>query len=166
LYKNPYAMPLKDKKTGKTLDSVIEKVLKSDYKLITNSKQYTFEWSIESKNEVYKICLKDQNDEILGLMSLIDFPEEYRIHLNLIEVGLSNRGKDKEIENIAGCLIAFACQVAFDKDYFGFVSLKPKTRLISLYQEKYGFQQYGRLLAVEQNLSIFLINKYLNNEQE
>ena len=98
--------------------------------------------------------------EILGLISLVDCPEEYRIHLNLIEVGSKNRGKDKEVENIAGCLIAFACQIAFDKDYFGFVSLKPKTRLIDLYQDKYGFRQYGRLLAVEQRSSISLINKF------
>lgn len=157
-------MPLQDKRTGKTLESVIEKVIKSDYKLISKSKQYTFGWSEESKNEVYKIYLKDQNDRILGLISLVDYPEEYRLHLNLIEVGLNNRGKDKEIENIAGCLIAFACQIAFDKDYFGFVSLKSKTQLIDLYREKYGFRQYGRLLAVEQGSSIFLINKYLNDE--
>lgn len=157
-------MPLKNKRTGKTLRSVIEKVIKSDYKLISKSKEYIFKWSGESNNEVYKIYLKDQNDEILGLISLIDYPEEYRIHLNLIEVGGKNRGRNKEIENIAGCLIAFACQIAFDKDYFGFVSLKPKTRLIDLYQDKYGFRQYGRLLAVEQGLSISLINKYLNDE--
>lgn len=157
-------MPLRDKKTGKTLKSVIEKVIKSDYKLISKSKEYTFKWSEESKNEVYKIYLKSQDNEILGLMSLVDYPEEYRIHLNLIEVGSSNIGKSKEIENIAGCLIAFACQIAFDKDYFGFVSLKPKTRLIDLYQDRYGFRQFGRLLAVEQRSSTALINKYLNDE--
>ena len=54
-------------------------------------------------------------------MSLVDYPDEYRIHINLIEIGKDNRGKQKEIEHIAGCLIAFACQIAFDKNYFGFV---------------------------------------------
>ena len=49
---------------------------------------------------------------------------------------------------------------------FVFVSLKPKTRLIELYQDKYGFRQYGRLLAVEQRSSMALINKYLRNEEE
>ncbi|GAB5551107.1 MAG: hypothetical protein Sapg2KO_06980 [Saprospiraceae bacterium] len=157
-------MPLRNRKTGETLESVIEKVLRSDYKLISKSKQYTFEWLEESKNEVYKIYLKDQNDEILGLMSIVDYPEEYRIHLNLIELSKKNIGQHKEIENIAGCLIAFACKVAFDRDYFGFVSLKPKTKLINLYQQKYGFRAYGRLLVVEQSSSIELINKYLNDE--
>ena len=159
-------MPLIDKKTGKPLKSLIEKVIKSDYTQISKSKQYTFIWKEESKNEVYKIYLKDQGNEVLGLVSLIDCPEEYRLHINLIEVGLSNRGKDKEIENIAGCLIAFACQIAFDRDYFGFVSLKPKTRLIGLYQDKYGFRQYGRLMAVEQHSSMDLIKKYWLNEEK
>lgn len=153
-------MPLIDKKSGKSLKSVIEEVVKSDYQRIKKSKQYKFDWRKESDNEVYKIYLKDNDNEILGLMSLIDVPEEFRIHLNLIEVGSKNRGKEKEIENIAGCLIAFACQVAFDKDYFGFVSLKPKTRLIDLYQNKYGFRQYGRLLGIEQESSRELIKKY------
>ena len=159
-------MPLKDRKTGESLKFLIEKLIKSDYKVVSKSKQYKFDWSAESKNEVYKIYLKGQDDKILGLISLIDYADEYRIHLNLIEVGLRNRGKDKEVENIAGCLIGFACQLAFDRDYLGFVSLKPKTRLIKLYQEKYGFRQYGRLLAVEQKSSMDLINKYLNSEEE
>lgn len=158
-------MPLSDISTDKVLESTIERVLKSDYKLILNSKEYRFDWRGESKNQVYKIYLKGQDDKILGLMSLIDVTEEYRIHLNLIEVGLQNRRKDKEIENIAGCLIAFACRLAFDRDYFGFVSLKPKTQLINLYQDKYGFRQYGRLLAVEQESSMVLISKYLRNEK-
>ncbi len=159
-------MPLIEKKTGKTLKSIIERAVKSDYKLISKSKQYTFERNEESKNELYKIYLKDEDNDILGLISLIDIPDERRIHLNLIEVGLKNRGKNKEIKNIAGRLIAFACKIAFDRDYWGFVSLKPKTRLIDLYQDKYGFRQYGRLLGVEQAASRELIIKYWIDVEE
>ncbi|MEM9885258.1 MAG: hypothetical protein AAF849_05140 [Bacteroidota bacterium] len=155
-----------EKETGKTLQSIIEKVANLDYNWIEQSKQFKFDWKREKENEVYKIYLIDEEEEILGLMSLIDHPEEYRIHLNLIEVGAKNRGVDKEIEHVAGCLIGFACKVAFDKDYFGFVSLQPKTRLIDLYQDKYGFRQYGRLLAVEQASSRALIDKYLTDEEE
>ncbi|MGK0366693.1 MAG: hypothetical protein ACI85O_003768 [Saprospiraceae bacterium] len=159
-------MLLRNKRTGKTLIAVIENIAESDYQRIERSKQYTFSWSEETGNDVYKIYLKGENDEILGLMSLIDYPDEYRIHLNLIEVEKKNQGQKKEIENIVGCLIAFACQIAFDKDYLGFVSLQPKTRLIDLYQDRYGFRQYGRLLALEQQSSMALIDKYLNDEQE
>ena len=52
------------------------------------------------------------------------------------------------------------------RGYFGFVSVQPKTRLIDLYQNKYGFRQYGRLLAIEQEASRFLINNYLDYDDE
>lgn len=159
-------MPLRNKKNGKVLESLIEKVVDSDYDLVQKSKEYSFDWKVESKNDVYKIYLLGKEKEILGMMSLIDYPGEYRIHLNLIEIGSSNIGKKKKIENIAGCLIAFACELAFMRGYSGFVSLQPKTSLIDLYQERYGFRQYGRLLALEQDASSLLINKYLEYEDE
>ena len=159
-------MPLRDRKTGKKLQSLIEKVITSDYDWLNASKEFSFDWTEEGENEVYKIFLVGKEKEILGVMSLVDYPEEYRIHLNLIEVSSSNIGKKKKIENIAGCLIAFACQLAFMRGYYGFVSLQPKTRLIDLYQDKYGFRQYGRFLAVEQKSSTLLMDKYLDYEEE
>ncbi len=159
-------MGLIKKDSGEPLKSTIEKVIESNYKLIKSSSEFEFDWEVENENEVYKIYLLDKEEEILGLMSLMDFPSEDRIHLNLIEVGASNRGKEKQIDHIAGCLIAFACQLAFIRGYFGFVSLQPKTKLISLYENKYGFQRYGRLLAVDQEASKKLINTYLKDEKE
>lgn len=154
-------MPLKNRKTGESLQSVIERVIESDYRRIKSSKEFDFDWKLEKRHEVYKIYLLGAENEILGLMSLIDYPEEYRIHLNLIELGNKNKGRSKEIDNIAGCLLAFACEVAFERGYYGFVSLQPKSRLIDLYQNRYGFRQYGRLLVVEQESAQRLINKYL-----
>ncbi len=158
-------MPLKNRKTGEVLESIIELVTDADYRQIKSSKEFGFDWNLEKNNEVYKICIKGQKKHLLGLMSLINHPEEYRIHLNLIELGNKNKGRSKNTENIAGCLLAFACELAFIRGYYGFVSLQPKTKLIKLYQEKYGFRQYGRLLAVEQTSAQNLINKYLSDEK-
>ncbi|MBB4081093.1 hypothetical protein GGR28_003740 [Lewinella aquimaris] len=159
-------MALKDKKSGKTLRSIVSRVVEADYKLISESDEFSFDWNEEVENEVFKIYLRDQSDNILGLLSIIDYPDELRIHLNLLEVGKTNIGQTKKIDNIAGCLIAVACKISFDRNYFGFVSLKPKTRLIPLYKEKYGFDQYGRLLAVDGDSSNQLIKKYLHDEEE
>lgn len=155
---------LKDEKTGDPLKSIIERVIESDYSDVENSGQFIFDWDKEKQNEVYKIYLIDNEQEILGMMSLVDFSDEYRIHLNLIEVKESEQGQGKKIGKIAGCLHAFACQLAFARGYDGFVSLVPKTKLINLYKTKYGFQQYGRLLCVEQVFSNALIKKYLADE--
>ena len=97
-------------------------------------------------------------------MSLIDIPKEYRVHLNLLEVAKEHQGKHKEIDFIAGCLIAFAVAIAFKKGYYGFVSLEPKTALIDLYRHKYGFKPYGKYLGVEGIAAQSLIKKYLDNE--
>ena len=98
---------------------------------------------------------------ILGLLSIEDIPKELRIHIRLIEVNSDDVGKQKDYENIAGCLIAFTCKQSFKKNYDGFVSLYSKTELKRLYREKYGFEELGMNLYTELSNSEDLIKKYL-----
>lgn len=155
-------MKLLYQKTGKKFEAEILKTEDVDFAKIKKSKQFDFDWDEEKENEVYKIVkTEEENPEILGLISITDFPEEWRVHINLIENSNDNKGNSKKIDRIAGCLIAFASQIAFEKGYLGFTSLMPKTKLINLYITKYGFSQYGRQLAIEQETSIKLIQKYL-----
>ena len=72
--------------------------------------------------------------------------------------------KNKKTGNIAGCLIAFACRESFKKGYGGFVSLMPKTELISYYKN-YGFVEAGTLLAIWEENSKKLITKYYRDEE-
>lgn len=157
-------MYLKHKPSGESLEAVIAEVANKDYKAIKKDPGFLFDWETEKDYEVYKIFLMSDNNTILGLMSVIDIPEEYRVHLNLLELSKLQQGRDKEIDLIAGCLIAFAAEIAIKRGYYGFVSLEPKSRLIDHYQDKYGFRQYGRYLAIEGSASQILINKYLGDE--
>ena len=79
----------------------------------------------------------------------------------MLECSKDNVGSNKVYNRIIGCLIAFACQMAFRKNYRGFVSLIPKTGLIRHYRQKYGFEVYGRQLAVQTEAAAALIEKYL-----
>lgn len=157
-------MKLKHSPSGKSLEAVISEVANKDYRVIKKDSGFSFDWETEKEYEVYKIYLLSDEHTILGLMSLIDIPEEYRIHLNLLEVSKPHQGKDKALNFIAGCLIAFAAELAIKRGYYGFVSLEPKTLLIDHYQVKYGFRQYGRYLGIEGPASQTLINKYLGDE--
>lgn len=157
-------MNLKHKLSGKSLEAEISAVKRKDFDRIAENAEFSFDWKTEYNYEIYKIYLLSKETNILGLMSVIDIPEEYRIHLNLLEVSKKNQGKDKEIDSIAACLIAFAAALAYKRGYFGFVSLEPKTKLIDHYQAKYGFRQYGRYLGIEGLVSQALINKYLEDE--
>jgi len=155
-------MKLFYKETKQGFEAEIIEVENSDYLKIEKEKQFNFDWSKEKSNHVFKIIAKDPTIvQIFGLISIIDIPRELRIHINLVETSKENTGKSKKIDRIAGCLISFATQVSFEKGYLGFTSLVPKTLLINLYVEKYGFTQYGRQLAIEGKAAIKLIQKYL-----
>lgn len=156
-------MKILHKKSNTLHEAVIELVKDEDWEIINNSGQFEFSWKKEKKFLVHKIKLKLE-DEILGLMSIEDVPKEYRIHIRLIENSNKNKGKGKEYDFIAGCLIARSCEISFEKNYGGFVSLKPKTELENLYKNKYGFEVMGSLLYTELSNSENLIKKYLKDE--
>lgn len=156
-------MCLKNTRTGRYKKARVSQLEFGDQQKIIKSEQYKFDWKLERRNQydLYKIYLLDEEDEILGLLSLKDVKEELRIHINLIEISITNVGRNKKYDRIAGCLLAFAAQLAFNKSYDGFVSLIPKTELIDHYCEKYGFRQFGRQLGLNHEAAINLIKKHL-----
>lgn len=154
-------MQLLDIDLGTSFEAEINPVEAEDFEEIVQSRQFVFDWAKEDNNMVYKITKLYEN-EILGLVSLIDISEEFRIHINLLENANDHKGKRKKVDGIAGSLIAYAAQVSFEKGYQGFVSLLPKTVLIDLYKKKYGFNQYGRNLAIDTKEAIKLVQKYLS----
>lgn len=148
--------------TGEEIEAIIEPVAAEDYKSIKKSKRFPkFKWDLEKGNMVLKLRLKN-SDEILGLMSLIDFPKEMWIKINLLQTSKENVGDNKIYDRIGGCLIAYACREAFIKGYDGTVALEPKTNLIDHYMNTYGMKAGGKHLYTELFNSEKLINKYLD----
>ena len=158
-------MKVLHKKSGNLHEAVIELVEGGDWEAIGKSKKFGFRWIKEKGYIVCKIRLAAE-EEILGLISIEDIPKELRIHVRLIEVSSENRGKNKKYGRIAGCLLAFACRLAFKKKYEGYVSLYSKTELVEHYKKKYGFREFGMNLYTELTNSEELIIKYLGNGQK
>lgn len=156
-------MRLVNLKTQEEFEATIVAIEQEDLKKIKQSEQFLFDWQLEKEHTIFKIIssTEEEKEEPLGLISLSNIPDELRIHIHLVEVAKANRGKDKTIDRIAGCLLAFATKLAFEKGYLGFTSLVPKTELIELYVTKYGFSRYGKQLAIERQAAINLIQKYL-----
>ncbi len=150
--------------TGKLIEGEISRLQRSEFRLISNRTGFSgFDWRKEGDYEIYKVTLAG-DERILGLMSVEDIPHEFRLHIRLLQVNAENKGSNKKIDYIIGCLIALACDKAFKEfPYGGFVSLVPKTRLIKHYETKYGFQQFGRQMAVLGAISRSLIKKYLKD---
>lgn len=146
-------------KEASEIDVVIERVREEDYKSITKAR-FFFNWKTEKDKEVYKLSVAGA-DEILGLMSLINYPDEQRFQINLLSVSKENRGKSKIYDGIAGNLIAYACRES-NKLYGAdaCVSLHPKTELKAHYIEQYGMMDAGMQVFVE-GVNLFrLLEKY------
>jgi len=77
-------MKLYNKKTNTEIDAEIVQIDLKELKKIDKSKKFGFKWIEEKEYAIYKI-VEAETSSPLGLMSIIDYPEEYRIHINLIE---------------------------------------------------------------------------------
>ncbi|MEV4885919.1 hypothetical protein MRBLMN1_004476 [Chitinophaga ginsengisegetis] len=130
--------------TGELLDALIEPMTVKDFLVVKKSKNRfdKFNWNQYTGKEVYKLKLKG-NDILLGLICLVDHtdPGIDAIEIELLEVSAEHIGKEKQLDHIGGCLIAFACRESFKRGHEGCVFLVPKTSLINYYKDKYGFEK-------------------------
>jgi hypothetical protein len=152
---------IENSKTGEKLKAGVIPCTIEELRQLDGNR-FEFDWLTESSFMVFRLEILSSN-EILGLMSIDLIPVELRLEIRLLELSKENVGRQRRFENVAGILIASACKISFKMGFFGFVSLIPKTRLITHYQPRYGFEQYGRHLAVDMEKSQLLIKKYLED---
>lgn len=131
-----------------------------DFKVLT-IRRYSFAWkSFKNKATVYILRIEGEED-ILGVMGLMNVPNEKRIEIKLLASSAENIGKNKVYDGIAGCLIAFACRLAVSE--YGIeacVSLIPKTELAPHYMKKYYMLNAGWQLYLVGSLLTKLLNEY------
>lgn len=145
--------------TGKKIPAIIERLHDVDYKAITK-KKYFFNWKAEKTKSVFKLTAKGEQ-YILGLISLDYIDDEQRIEIRLLAVVEEQTGATKQIDRIAGNLIAFAAREAVKKyGAMAAISLIPKTELGQYYMDKYGFEQAGLSLYMEGRRLINLLKEY------
>lgn len=138
----------------------IQKVEKTDFKQIT-VRRYLFNWKLlKDRCNIYKLTLRG-NEDILGLIALIDYPAEERTEIKLLVSSIENIGKGKKYDRIAGCLIAYAGREAVKKfGNYPALSLVPKTELRQYYIEKYQMTDAGWQLYLEGVQLFNIINEY------
>jgi hypothetical protein len=147
--------------TGDVFDTEIESALSKDLKFITKKNGWSFNWKEEAKTkDVYKLHIVGNPAIVQGLVSLEDANDH--IYLNLAESAPFNRGKAKMYEGVGGNLFAYACKVAFEKGYQGYVSFRAKTALIQHYTDSLGAKRLGSstLMVIETTEAKALIDRY------
>ena len=135
--------------SGVCKKAVISQVEPEDFANLTQER-YFFTWkSLRQTATIYKLQV-DGNDDILGVMALIDHPSEKRIEIKLLANSIENKGRFKQYDRIIGCLIAYACRLSTDKyQEDACVSLVPKTTLVNHYKQKYHMIYGGWQLYLE-----------------
>ena len=153
-------MNITDVSSQKAIPVIIQQVEAADFKKITK-KQFFFRWDQFKKDaDLYKLTFED-SPVILGLMALVDVPSEYRIEIKLLSVSKENKGRERQHEGIAGCLIAYAAKNAATKyGTLACVSLKPKTELRQHYMNKFGMKPGGEQVYLDDQELVDLINIY------
>ena len=139
----------------------------SELKTVLKKNGWDFDWKSELKNplrDVYKLTIPQNENIIQGLISLeVRFDHVY---MHLIESAPFNKGKEKVYAGVPGNLVAFACKLSFQRGHEGNVSFVAKTHLIKHYEESLGAIHFGgRIMIIDTNAALKLINKYYPNEK-
>ena len=118
----------------------------------------------DEKGAFYKLILIGKNSQIQGVLKL-QLENKSMLVMKDIEIAPHNFGSKGKYEKVAGCLIAFACKRSFEigkGNYKGFLVFESKTKLIPLYQKKYGATiAIGQKMFIDEITGRHLIEKYL-----
>ena len=149
--------------SGDSFKTIIHELSAKDIKALKKS-DWLFDWKDETKRKdrtVYKLVILDNEPVIQGLISLQDRGDH--IFMPLIESNKFNRGARKLYLGVPGNLVAFGCQLSFDKGYAGYVSFESKTKLKEHYQQTLGAHTiFGNYMAINTGAARKLIDQYFS----
>lgn len=152
--------------TGDSFRTEVSVLTKSDLKSVAKSNGWLFNWSSEFKipaRDVYKLTIANNPSIIQGLISL-EIKTDH-IYLHLVESASFNKGRTKVYAGVPGNLVAFACQLSFQRGHEGNVSFLSKSQLVDHYIKTLGAIHFGgRVMIIETRAALQLINRYFQNQ--
>jgi hypothetical protein len=151
--------------SGDSFQTDITRITKPDLKTITQNNGWLFDWKLELRfpeRDVYKLTIVNNQSIIQGLISL-EVKSDH-VYMHLVESAPFNKGKTKIYSGVPGNLVAFACKLSFQRGHEGNVAFISKTQLIDHYIESLGAIHFGgRLMIIDTNAALKLMNRYFSN---
>lgn len=151
--------------TGDSFATEISVLTKNDLKFVTKKKGWLFNWRTEYKipqREIFKLTIVNNPNVIQGLVCL-EVKADH-VYMHLLENAPFNRGNNKMYAGVAGNLVAFACKFSFQRGFEGNISFLSKSQLVEHYEKTLGaFHFGGRIMIIETQSALKLINKYFKN---
>lgn len=153
--------------SGDSFSTDITLITSSDLKTATKKNGWQFDWKLEFKDparDIYKLTIVNNQSVIQGLISL-EVKSDH-VYMHLVESAPFNKGKTKIYAGVPGNLVAFACKLSFQRGHDGNVSFISKTQLVQHYIDTLGAVHFGgRVMVINTNAALKLINKYFQNEK-
>jgi hypothetical protein len=153
-------------RTGDSFPTIVSLLSKPDLNSLAKKNGWLFNWKAEFKDpkkEIYKLTISNNLTIIQGVIS-VEIKESH-VYIHLLESAPFNVGKEKVYLGVPGNLVAFACRLSFQRGFDGNVSFLSKTQLISHYEQSLGaFHFGGRVMIIDTNAAIKLIDKYFKND--
>ena len=144
----------------------ISRLTVNDLNSVSKQNGWLFDWKAElnnNKKEVFKLTIVNNSTIIQGVVSLSI--EHDHIFMNLLESAPFNQGKNKMYDGVAGNLVAYACKMAFQQGFDGFVVFTAKTALIKHYADTLGaYILAGQRMYIPTHSSQNLVDKYFKNK--
>lgn len=148
--------------TGDSFPTDITRISVADLKEISRKNGWVFNWKEEFRHperEVYKLTIVNNQNVIQGLICLEVMPDH--VYMHLVESAPFNKGKAKIYAGVSGNLIAYACQLSFQRGHEGNVSFIAKTQLIEHYSQSLGAIHIGnQRMIIMRETALKLIEKY------
>ena len=151
--------------TGDSFSTSITLISKSDFSKILKRTGWAFNWKFEFQQpyrDVYKLTIVNNQAIIQGLICVQVMADH--VYMHLLESAPFNRGDSKMYSGVAANLVAFACQLSFQRGHEGNISFISKTQLVKHYEETLGaIHVGGRLMVIKTQAAKKLIDKYFKN---
>ncbi len=151
--------------TGDSFETEISILANGDLKHVTKTSGWVFNWRNEYKipaRDVYKLTIVNNSSVIQGLICL-EVKKDH-VYMHLVESAPFNKGKRKVYSGVPANLVAFACKLSFQRGHGGNVSFLSKSLLIEHYEKSLGARHFGgRVMIIETEAALKLINKYFKN---
>ncbi len=147
----------------------------SNLKLPAFNDGWRFDFNKHSKKKGYRTFLLFSNetpDKIEGCL-IFEMKDKVEPYMAFVEIAPHNKGEFKEYDNVAGCLIAFACRLSFvhgKNDFEGYLAFdvleenkEDEIKLMTIYSKKYNALRVSEttMLIVPEG-SKKLIDEFLN----
>jgi hypothetical protein len=151
--------------TGDSFPTAITLVSKTDISKVSKKAGWAFDWKSEFRQpdrDVYKLTIVNNMNVIQGLVCLQVMTDH--VYMHLLENAPFNRSHSKMYSGVAANLVAFVCQLSFQRGHEGNVSFISKTKLIKHYEDTLGAKHVGgRLMVIETPAALKLIDKYFKD---